>query len=134
MKSGKGNIGHDAHLGGAIIGLLITAALRPTMVHHNLRVFLIVLGAAGLLLAYLWLNPLLLPVFSFGERPWRGRGRVPKLPPYKLEAMRVDAILEKIQQRGAESLTAEEKTLLEQVSGKYRRRAESKKPRSDLAI
>jgi hypothetical protein len=33
-----------------------------------------------------------------------------------------------------ESLTAEEKAYLDEVSGKYRRRAESKKPGSGLSI
>src|SRR2546427_4329179 len=62
MKEGnKGNIGHDAHLGGAIIGLLITSALAPSSVRENLRIFLIVLlGGVGLLV-YLWFNPLFFP-------------------------------------------------------------------------
>src|SRR5215471_4057576 len=54
----KGNIGHDAHLGGAIIGLLIAAALQPRLAHENLKVLLLVTGAAILLLIYLWINPL----------------------------------------------------------------------------
>src|SRR6266446_679126 len=61
----QGNIGHDAHLGGAIVGLLIAAALNPWVVRDNLRLFLIVLVTASLLLVYLWFNPLLLPVSSF---------------------------------------------------------------------
>src|ERR1051326_6728705 len=38
----RGNIGHDAHLGGAIIGFLLTAALSPEHVRQNLEIFLIV--------------------------------------------------------------------------------------------
>src|SRR2546426_248007 len=49
----KGDIGHDAHLGGAIIGLLVAAALHPWLARANWKIFLIVLGAAILLLLYL---------------------------------------------------------------------------------
>jgi hypothetical protein len=46
----------------------------------------------------------------------------------------MDAILDKISKKGIHSLADEEKTLLDQVSGKYRRREDSKKPESGLAI
>jgi len=134
MKRAKDNIGHDAHLGGAMIGLLITAGLRPDAAAYNWKVFGLVLGVSVLLLIYLWLNPLLLPVPSFFHRLFRiGRPR-PSLPRHKQEALEVDAVLDKIARSGTESLSAEERALLESVSGKLRRRAESKKPESGLAI
>ena len=37
MKAQRDNIGHDAHLGGAILGLLITAALQPWIVRRSPR-------------------------------------------------------------------------------------------------
>ena len=46
----------------------------------------------------------------------------------------MDAILEKVSKEGVHSLSAEEKALLEEVSGKYRRRAQSSKPDSELRI
>src|SRR6266581_7311891 len=60
----KGNMGHDAHLGGAIVGLLIAAALHPEMARSNWKILLIVLSAAVVLLVYLWINPMFLPVDS----------------------------------------------------------------------
>ena len=134
MKEGRGNIGHDAHLGGAIVGLLITAGLHPGAVRENLRIFLIVLISAVLLLVYLWVNPHLLPGVSILDRPFRFRSRQAGRPRYKREATQIDAILDKIAKHGVGSLTAEEKALLDEVSGKYRRRADSKKPDSGLAI
>ena len=71
---------------------------------------------------------------AFLERPYRTRKRERRPPRNKREAAQVDAVLEKIAKRGLDSLTAEERALLEEVSGKYRRRAESKKPESGLAI
>ena len=35
LKKAKDNIGHDAHLGGAIVGLLIAAALHPQAARYN---------------------------------------------------------------------------------------------------
>jgi len=134
MKGNRGNIGHDAHLGGAIIGLLIATVLHPDSVRENLRIFLIVLIGAVLLLVYLWFNPLFLPAISFlGQRATR-KVRSSSLPKYKRERVEVDTILEKIAKQGMESLTPEERSLLGEVSGKAQRQAESKKPDSGLAI
>jgi len=134
MKRGRDNIGHDAHLGGAIVGLLITAALRPEAVRENPKVFLLALVPAIALLIYLWVNPLFLPVPAFFGRPYRARTHLSQQPRHKQEASNVDAILEKIAMSGVDSLTAEERALLDEVSGKYQRRAESKKPESGLPI
>ena len=134
LKENRGNIGHDAHLGGAIIGFLIAAGMNPDTVRENTGIFFTVLGVAVALLIYLWMNPMLLPLSAFlGQpRPWRQKSS--GMPKHRRETLQVDAILEKISQRGFESLTEEEKAALGEVSGKYRRRAESKKPDSGLAI
>ncbi len=130
----QGNIGHDAHLGGAIVGLLIAAALNPWVVRDNLRIFLIVLVTASLLLVYLWFNPLLLPVSAFFARRPRKKTRAGNPPRYKQQSLLIDAVLEKIARHGINSLTPQEKALLGDVAAKYQRRAESKKPDSGLAI
>jgi FtsZ-interacting cell division protein ZipA len=56
------------------------------------------------------------------------------MPKHRREALTVDELLEKISTSGVESLTPEEKELLDSVSGKYQRRADSKKPDSDLIL
>ncbi len=134
LKLAKDNIGHDAHLGGAIVGLLIAAALHPQAARYNWAIFLLVLVPAVLLLACLWRNPLFLSTPFFFEPPFRVRNRRSHLPAYKEESLRVDALLEKIARDGVDSLTAEEKGFLERVSDRYRRREQSRKPESGLAI
>jgi membrane associated rhomboid family serine protease len=134
MKQAKDNIGHDAHLGGAIVGLLVAAALHPEAARDNWKIFLLVLVPAVLLLAYLWFNPLFLPLLAFSGRLLKPGPRSSKLPAHKQEDMEVDALLAKIAQDGLDSLTAEERAFLERVSAGYRRRAESKRPDSGLAI
>jgi len=134
IRSQRDNIGHDAHLGGAIVGLLIAAALNPWIIQGSPKLFAAVLILSVLLLVSLWKNPLSLPTLSvFRPRFRTGTKRRPSdLPNYKLEELRVDDLLEKISRTGMESLTAEEKAFLNQTSGKYRRRAESQKPQSEL--
>ncbi len=135
MKAGRDNIGHDAHLGGAIVGLLLTAALHPWSVRYNLKIFLLVLGLSLLLLAYLWFNPLFLPFISFlGGGKFSRRKPRPVAAPRVPEPRQVDAVLEKIALHGMASLSPEERALLDRVSDKYRRREKSEKPKSGLSL
>ena len=135
MKENRGNVGHDAHLGGAIIGLLIAAGLHPEEVRNNLTVFLIVFISAVLLLIYLWRNPMFLPLETLFRLPFsKKKTRVAALPKHKRENLEMDAILDKIAAKGIQSLTKDEKAMLDRMSGKYKRRADSKKPESGLAI
>lgn len=134
MKAQRDNIGHDAHLGGAIIGLLITAALEPHIIGYNPWLFLIVLAVSALLFVYLVMNPMFLPLRSLLSTIGRRKSRYVHLPKYQQDERRIDDILEKISRSGVESLTREEKDLLNRVSGKYRSRADSKKSESGLAF
>lgn len=130
-----GNIGHDAHLGGAIIGLLIAAGFHPQEARENLTIFLIVFFSAVLLLAYLWLSPMFLPLSAIFRAPFAAKkDRLAAPPNHKRENLEMDAILDKIAQKGMNSLTKDEKAVLDRASGKYQRRTESKKPESGLAI
>ena len=133
MKTGKDNIGHDEHLGGAIVGLLIAAALHPMFARENWIIFLSVLSGAVLLLIYLWINPLFLPVKTFLGNSNTRASRA-NTPAHKREALQVDAILEKINVGGLDSLSPAERELLLTTSAKFQSRADSKKPDSGLAI
>jgi len=134
LRQGRDNIGHDAHIGGAIIGLWTTGALQTWAVRLNLKWFLLLSGVSAALFIYFLKNPMLLPLSSFPVK-WRGRkisGRA--APPPRNELREVDAILEKISRTGFETLTPEEKALLDRVSAKYQNRAKTEKPKSDLII
>jgi Family of unknown function (DUF6576) len=134
-QNNRGNVGHDAHLGGAIIGLLIAAGIHPEEVRNNLTVFLIVFISAVLLLIYLWRNPMFLPLSAVFRAPFtKKKSRLATIPQHKRETLEMDAILDKIAQKGIQSLTKDEKAMLDRMSGKYQRRDDSKKPESGLAI
>lgn len=51
MKSGRNNIGHEAHIGGAIAGYMITIAFVPSILQTNL--WIVLLLAAPILLLYI---------------------------------------------------------------------------------
>ena len=75
MKAGRDNIGHDAHIGGALIGMFIAAGLEPRLVQQHWAVFASLTAVGALLFAYLLINPLFLPLSNFlpaAWPPWKG--------------------------------------------------------------
>lgn len=130
LRRQSDNIGHDAHLGGAVIGMWTTVALEPDVLRTNLTVVSSVSVLAVLLFVYLVWSPLWMPSKKLLPR----RNQTPNARPASNPEAEMDAILEKIAKTGIESLTPREKSILKSVSEKYRRRAESQKPRSDLII
>jgi membrane associated rhomboid family serine protease len=144
MQRNLGNIGHDAHLGGALVGLFTAAVLHPAAIRYNAGLFAAILAAAILLAVYLVRNPLMLPLEGVdftksGDRPSKGFSLrtifgLPRLkkqsapsPPTQKERQ-IDLILQKVSEHGIHSLTKDERNLLDSVSQKYRQRAERKKP------
>ena len=65
MKHGWTNVGHDAHIGGAVVGLLIVALLKPSAVVQCPWLFTTILALSSLMFLYLWKNPLMLPLKTF---------------------------------------------------------------------
>jgi membrane associated rhomboid family serine protease len=119
MKVQRDNIGHDAHLGGAVIGLLITTVLYPQIVRLSTGLYFTILGLSIAIFLYLVLSPLFLPGRGI-VNPLRRldkmarRAPVPKPPP----SFEMDAILDKISRTGIDSLTREEHEFLLRASGK----------------
>ena len=120
MKRDKDNIGHDAHLGGAIIGFWTTAALNPDLVRLHPKIFLTISGLSVLLFVYLLKNPLLLPMKAFLPV----QVNTPSAPePRQKQAdstAALDAILEKISKSGVQSLSQKEKSILDEASKRMR--------------
>ncbi|MEJ2720451.1 MAG: rhomboid family intramembrane serine protease [bacterium] len=123
IKSRMGNIGHDAHLGGAIVGLLVTTVLHPGIVSESPVLYLIVIGLSSVLLLYLYRTyGLAGGVGSTERKGWgdllKGRrgesdqGRSPS------DDEVLDRLLAKIKERGLDSLTRRERKQLEKLSRK----------------
>jgi membrane associated rhomboid family serine protease len=128
------NIGHDAHLGGAIIGLWTSAALEPWMVRQQPKLFVTISVLSVLLFWYLARNPLFLPLTQFLPAWAQRQAKSGPGLRSRSETLELDGLLEKISKSGIDSLSPEEKAALNSISEKYRRRSESKKPESDLII
>jgi hypothetical protein len=129
LRNQLGGIGHDAHLGGAIIGLLITTALRPAIVVESPVLYFIVIGLSVALFVYLYRNPLYVPgsnPFSpaYWRRRWReaqaGRQARNKAQQEWEDKQTMDRLLTKISRSGMESLTAAEMRKLKAISKRMR--------------
>jgi len=125
LRRQLGNIGHDAHLGGAIIGLLITTALRPSIVVQSPILYAVVVGLSAVLFIYLYKNPLFMPGSApFSPAYWRRKraeAQARKRARQEQEDKEtLDRLLTKISRSGMESLTAAEMRRLKAISKRMR--------------
>jgi hypothetical protein len=106
MKKQWGNLGHDAHLGGALTGVLLAVLFFPALV--TLR---------PLLLAGMTLPPL---VF-LGYEWYRSRPRPFRKKRVNMQDQEwLDGMLDRISERGIGALSAAEKRRLHRVSREKR--------------
>lgn len=136
IRSQRGRIGHDAHLGGAIIGLLLTTILFPSIVAQSPILYLVVIGLSIALFVYLYKFPTLLtqpksdpssrkywrgePVDDTPKRQSKRRHREEAREEHDEQTM--NRLLDKISKSGMESLTEFERKQLEHISRRMRGR------------
>jgi membrane associated rhomboid family serine protease len=117
FKNKKDNIGHDAHLGGAFIGLITIAIEEPMVLKSNPILFT--------LLFFISLGLFIFIVYGKGPLAMNFRMKAPlpeEIPmvdrygPDIKAKYTVDDLLDKISQRGIHSLSREEKDFLEKNS------------------
>ena len=97
MKKQIGNIGHDAHLGGALVGMYTAAALHPGIIAASPKLFAAISAGTILLFLYLAKNPLFLPAGGIASSKFArpARRRRPGLPEHQRTERQIDAILAK---------------------------------------
>jgi membrane associated rhomboid family serine protease len=114
------NIGHDAHLGGAIIGLLIAAALFPRMFLAAPWMLAGVLGLSLIVLLLLILDPLHLLEFRLEGRDSTADGersrRYSENRQRNQKIAEIDRLLDKVNHGGLQSLSNSERRKLAQLS------------------
>ncbi len=125
MRNQWGRIGHDAHLGGAIIGLLITTILYPSIVVRSPVLYVVIMGISAALFFYLYKDPRHLPIsllFSraYWQSMWLDAQARRRAKQEKLDNETLNRLLDKISRSGMESLTASEKRQLEAISKRMR--------------
>jgi len=117
IKSQRDNTGHEAHLGGGLVGLLIALAMVPSSLTRNyLHVLLILIPS--LVFIYLIITR---PEFLLVDKPFqKAKGFQTFEDKYNSEKRNkekeLDKLLDKIGRKGMDSLTSKEKEKLKQLS------------------
>ena len=119
IKSRMSNIGHDAHLGGALLGMLVAIGLYPESLQNNYLPIVLVVTPT---LAFIFLiikrpDYLFIEKFTFNQKDYKNID-----DDYNERKVtrqhEIDAILEKIHSKGFDSLSEREKEILERFSEK----------------
>lgn len=126
LRRGTGNIGHDAHFGGAIAGLLLALAIAPQFCFASPILFGTALLFAAISLYILARDPFGISgtITSFGrrqEKPSLRYQRYDENRERRQHEASIDRILDKVSAKGIDSLTTGERSALEAASARARR-------------
>lgn len=120
IKSKRDNIGHEAHLGGAIIGMLITIVLYPISLTENYIPILIVLIPSIIFIYLIITKPYILYIDNYFFKSQKKYYSIEhKYNERKVnQQQEIDKLLDKISKKGIKSLNKNEKQKLEEYSNK----------------
>ena len=118
IRSRRDNVGHESHLAGALIGMLLAVAMFPaTLTENYLTIGAIALPSIIFIYIILTRPHVLLIDNQFFKTQKKYYSVDHRYNAEKLDRqMEVDRILDKINKRGMKSLTPKEKEILEQYS------------------
>ncbi|MBN1123775.1 MAG: rhomboid family intramembrane serine protease [Sedimentisphaerales bacterium] len=116
MRKQLGNIGHDAHLGGAIVGLLVATALHPSIVRASPYLYAAVMAITAGLLVFCLKWPMYLPggMRQFIRRPRQGQKQ--NASKRQADQKELDRLLDKVSKSGLHSLSWRERRKLKTIS------------------
>lgn len=122
IRSAKDNIGHDAHLGGALIGMLTALAFAPEAFIGNYPTILVITLPTLTFIYIIVSRPQWLLVDNLFFKTHSNHYSIDhKYNEEKtLNQKQIDAILDKISHKGMDSLSRAEKEKLQQYSKKLR--------------
>lgn len=118
IKSRRDNIGHDAHLGGALIGMITGLLFRPQAFIDNYIPILLISVPALVFIYFIITRPHILLVDNFFYKTHKHHYSID----HKYNEARanrqkeIDRILDKIAARGMKSLSKKEKAMLKEYS------------------
>lgn len=129
MRRGKDNIGHDAHIGGAVVGLLVATAMYPEMMTANPAMYAAVIVLSALILVVTIFDPLHLlekgmSVVRDGDSP-KGSERFQRYDEARkrnAKLAEIDRLLDKVSAQGIHSLSRAEREKLDELSKEFRDR------------
>lgn len=120
VRSRKGNIGHEAHLGGALVGMFAAIVMVPSALIEN-YVTILVISIPTIIFTYLVITrPHVLLVDNFFFKKHHAAYNIDQR--YNLDRTKqqqeIDRILDKINTKGMSSLTKAESNKLKEYSKK----------------
>lgn len=122
IRSRKDNIGHEAHLGGALIGMLIALLMRPSAFAENYFAILVITIPVLLFIFLIIRSPGFLLIDNYFFKNHQQSYTIDQK--YNIEKniqqTEIDRILDKIGKTGMASLTKKEKDLLNDYSQKVK--------------
>lgn len=120
MRTRRDNIGHEAHLGGAITGALAAVVVNPMILKEQTLLFCaLVIPVVAFLLIYHYrpewvgMGPLAGTRRRRGPRKVKQQAQEPTIRDYEAE---LDRLLDKVSKSGLESLSKQEKIRLDVLS------------------
>lgn len=115
IKTQEGNIGHEAHLGGALTGALITILLQPTQALENWWIVLLLVVPTLTFLVLMIKNPTILMIKDYwGESAHQIKTTFKK--EHQSPQEELDELLDKISKKGIKSLSKKERERLKKLS------------------
>ena len=118
IKHQRDNIGHEAHLGGGIIGVLLTPLLAPSFEPVNWWMMLAIILPVGLFLILIIRNPAVLMIREYwGENVHGLKNTFKNQAPTSSSDRQaeLDDLLDKIRQKGYKSLSQKERNRLNEL-------------------
>lgn len=118
IKAKNDNIGHEAHLGGALVGMLLALIMVPFAIAENYITILLIAVPAMLFMYIIITRPQLLLIDNFFFKKHQNFYSVDhKYNAQKInEQKEIDKILDKINMGGINSLNVKERQILEEYS------------------
>lgn len=117
IKSRSDNIGHEAHLAGALTGLIIAILIQPSSLINNYVTILLIIVPSIVFIFFIFKRPSTLFIDNFYFKRHHFYSIDHKYNEQKhTEQKEIDLILEKIHKRGMGSLTKKEKEKLKAYS------------------
>lgn len=124
IKSQRDNIGHEAHLGGALTGVLISLVLRPSIISESPWIVALTTLPIIAFLILIVRNPAVLMVEQYWGEVLSKRNFTPNKPSAKSDLKvvskaekeeTINHLLDKIKKGGVDSLSKREKDLLDRL-------------------
>ncbi len=113
IKSQGDNIGHEAHLGGAIVGVLLTICLSPAVLLEKGWIILAILLPSFVFLYWVIRNPEILMIQEYWGFNTKDLWKNSRMQPTKEEEM--NQLLDKIRKNGIKSLSKKERDRLKEL-------------------